>query len=71
MADRALKKIKVRKASNCSKYCIGVNLIGGVTKNNNFLETIKRVRKNIVIKPDAAAAYRSSQELRSSLGADS
>jgi hypothetical protein len=46
-ADSALKKMGVRKASKCSKYCIGVNLTGEVNKNNNFLHTIKRAQKNI------------------------
>lgn len=48
LADRALKKLNIRKASACSKYCIGVNLVGGVAKNNNFRKTIDRVRRNIV-----------------------
>lgn len=48
VADRALKTLQIRKASACSKYCIGVNLIGGVARNNNFRETIERVRRNIV-----------------------
>jgi len=48
IADGAMKQLGVRKASKCSKYCIGVNLTGEVTKNNNFLHTIRHVRKNIV-----------------------
>ena len=48
IADGALKQLGVRKASKCSKYCIGVNLTGEVTKNNNFLHTIRHVRRNIV-----------------------
>ena len=48
ITDSVLKKLGVRKASKCSKYCIGVNLTGEVTKNNNFLHTIKHVRRNIV-----------------------
>lgn len=48
LADSALKKLNIRKASGCSKYCIGVNLVGGVAKNNNFRKTINRVRRNIV-----------------------
>lgn len=48
IADSALKKHGVREVSKCSKYCIGVNLTGKVTKNNNFLHTIKHVQKNIV-----------------------
>lgn len=51
IADRALRQIGVRKASKCSKYCIGVNLTGAVSKNNNFLHTIKHIRKNIVPTP--------------------
>ncbi|MCF6199098.1 MAG: polyphosphate polymerase domain-containing protein [Hyphomicrobiaceae bacterium] len=52
IADTILKDHKVRKASKCSKYCIGVNLIGAVSKNNHFLPTIKRVRENLVATPD-------------------
>jgi len=48
IADRALKQLGIRKASKCSKYCIGVNLTGEVTKNNNFLHTIRHVQRNIV-----------------------
>ena len=50
-ADSSLKQLGVRKANKCSKYCIGVNLTGEVTKNNLFLNTIRHVRRNIV--PDA------------------
>ncbi len=46
--DLALKRMGIRKARKCSKYCIGVNLTGEVAKNNNFLHTIKHARKNIV-----------------------
>jgi hypothetical protein len=56
-ADSALKKMGVRKASKCSKYCIGVNLTGEVNKNNNFLHTIKQVQKNITpIRPATLVA---------------
>lgn len=48
IADRTLKRLGVRKATRCSKYCIGVNLMGEVTKNNNFLHTIRHVQKNVV-----------------------
>lgn len=47
ITDSALKKLGVRKASKCSKYCIGVNLTGEVKKNNNFRHTIRHVKKNI------------------------
>lgn len=56
IADRALKTLCIRKASKCSKYCIGVNLMGEVTKNNNFLHTIKHVRQNIVSSPELSMA---------------
>ena len=55
IVDDALKQLGVRRASKCSKYCIGVNLTGAVTKNNNFLHTIKHVRKNIVPSAPGAA----------------
>jgi len=46
-ADTTLAQLKIRKASKCSKYCIGVNLTKCVSKNNYFLPTLKRVRSNI------------------------
>lgn len=48
IADTVLRSQKIRKASKCSKYCIGVNLTGCVTKNNYFLPTIKHIRQNII-----------------------
>ena len=48
MTDGALKQLGVRKARKCSKYCIGVNLTGEVSKNNNFLHTIRHVQRNVV-----------------------
>ena len=48
IADNALKKLKIKQASKCSKYCIGVSLIGSVRKNNNFLATIKQVKKCVI-----------------------
>ena len=55
IADENLKQLGIRKASKCSKYCIGVNLTGEVTKNNHFLHTIRHVRRNIVRGPRRAA----------------
>lgn len=55
MTDSALKQLGVRKASKCSKYCIGVNLTGEVSKNNNFLHTIRHVQRSIVQCPPRAA----------------
>lgn len=46
--DLSLKRMGIRKARKCSKYCIGVNLTGAVKKNNTFLHTIKRARKNVI-----------------------
>lgn len=54
ITDCAMKKLNIRKAKKCSKYCIGVNLTGKVKKNNNFLHMIKRIRRNI-ISPDHSA----------------
>tara|TARA_B110000977_G_scaffold116699_1_gene150739 strand:- start:8938 stop:9831 length:894 start_codon:yes stop_codon:yes gene_type:complete len=48
-ADSALKKMGVRKASKCSKYCIGANLTGQVSHNNHFLRNIKRAKRNIIL----------------------
>lgn len=45
IASDALKTLRVRKASKCSKYCIGVNLTGGVTKGNSFLPVIRRAKQ--------------------------
>lgn len=56
IADGALKRLRIRTASKCSKYCIGLNLTGEVTRNNNFLHTIKHVRRNIVCDPCFAAS---------------
>jgi len=55
IADSALKTLKIKKAAKCSKYCIGVSLIGHVKKNNYFLETIKQVQR-CLISPDNEAA---------------
>lgn len=52
IADTVLRSQKIRKASKCSKYCIGVNLTGSVTKNNYFLPTIKHIRQNIIAGSD-------------------
>lgn len=48
MADLALKALRVRKASGCSKYCIGVNLIGEAARSNNFRSTLRHVHQNIL-----------------------
>lgn len=50
-ADSALRNLGIRKASKCSKYCIGVNLTGAVEKNNVFLPTIRRARRNLRVLP--------------------
>lgn len=49
--DLALRRMGIRKARKCSKYCVGVSLTGSVRKNNNFLHTIKHARRNIVQRP--------------------
>ena len=48
-ADAALKEVGVRKVSKCSKYCIGANLTGQVSQNNQFLRNIKHAQKNIIL----------------------
>ncbi len=48
IADSALKNLKIKKASKCSKYCIGVSLVGCVKKNNNFLATVKQVQRCLI-----------------------
>lgn len=50
-ADAALRGLGIRKASKCSKYCIGLNLTGAVKKNNAFLSTIRRARRNLSVFP--------------------
>ena len=49
LASDALKELKVRKATKCSKYCVGVNLIGGVKKGNSFLPVIRRARASLQV----------------------
>ncbi len=47
-ADKSFRQLKIRQAQKCSKYCLGLNLTNGVTKNNRFLSTIKHIKKNII-----------------------
>ncbi|MCH9675721.1 MAG: VTC domain-containing protein, partial [Gammaproteobacteria bacterium] len=51
IADRAMKALRIRTASACSKYCLGVNLVGAVNKGNRFLATIRRIRNNVIGPP--------------------
>ncbi|EED32562.1 conserved hypothetical protein [gamma proteobacterium NOR5-3] len=51
VSDKALESLGVKRESGCSKYCIGVNLIGGVDKYNAFGRTLALVRRNIVTAP--------------------
>lgn len=53
VVDRSLKRMGIRRARRCSKYCVGVNLTGAVRKNNNFLHTIRQARRNIIDEPTA------------------
>lgn len=55
-ADLVLKEFGVRTASGCSKYCLGVNLTGAVTKCNTFLPTLRRIVPNIIAPRGAASA---------------
>lgn len=48
LADRALASLGIRQVAKCSKYCVGVNLTGCVSRNNNFLNIIRLARKNIL-----------------------
>lgn len=48
IADRVIRDEHIRKASMCSKYCIGVVLTGLSTKYNNFRPMVRRVRDKIV-----------------------
>lgn len=59
-SDSALKSLRIRKASGCSKYCIGVNLIGGASKCNNFRGTLKKVLPNIL--PNVRADLRDPEK---------
>lgn len=56
VADRTLRRLHARTASSCSKYCLGVNLTGSVFKANNFQQTIRHARRNIVKTPNEALA---------------
>lgn len=48
LADNTIKNLGVRKASKCSKYCLGVNLSGDVDQSNSFLPMIRRISENII-----------------------
>jgi hypothetical protein len=69
VSDRVLESLGVGKESGCSKYCIGVNLIGSVDKHNAFGRTLKRVRQNIIatanaVCPQSAAANSRTHAVR-------
>ena len=48
LADKVMKRLGIRQASKCSKYCLGVNLTGDVKQSNGFLPMIKRISENII-----------------------
>jgi hypothetical protein len=56
-ADNCLSALKIRQASKCSKYCLGLNLTGAVKKNNRFLSTIRHISQNIVTEFGNDAAH--------------
>lgn len=51
IADSALRSLKIRPVSKCSKYCLGANLTHSVRKGNVFLPTIRRAQRNPVQAP--------------------
>ena len=48
LADKVMKRLGIRQASKCSKYCLGVNLSGEVEQSNSFLPMIRRISENII-----------------------
>ncbi len=66
ITDRAMKMLNIRKASKCSKYCVGLNLMGKVRKNNNFLFMIKHIRRNIILPSSGYSIHNRAVELASS-----
>ena len=48
LADKVMKRLGIRQASKCSKYCLGVNLSGEVKQTNSFLPMIRRISENII-----------------------
>ncbi len=48
LADEVMKRMGIRQASKCSKYCLGVNLLGEVRQTNSFLPMVKRISENII-----------------------
>jgi len=46
VSDRVLKSLQLEQASSCSKYCLGLNLLGIVSKGNTFGRTLKHLRLN-------------------------
>lgn len=47
IADQFMRELGFRTASKCSKYCLGVNLVGAVSKNNNFRVTLARIKSSL------------------------
>lgn len=48
VADKVMKRLGIRQASKCSKYCLGVNLSGEVERSNSFLPMIRQISKDII-----------------------
>jgi len=43
LADRVMREHHYHKVKRCSKYCLGLNLIKKVVKNNRFLPILKKL----------------------------
>lgn len=46
-SDRVLKRNRIRQAEGCSKYCIGMALVGEVRKYNKFRSIVKTARSRM------------------------
>ena len=42
-ADKCLRQVQARPTKRCSKYCVGMAVMGEVTRYNRFLPTMKKL----------------------------
>ncbi len=48
LADKVMKHLGIRQAEKCSKYCLGLNLTGLVSRCNDFLPMVRLISHNII-----------------------
>lgn len=41
-----MKKLKIKEASGCSKYCLGIHYFGRMKSHDKFKKTIKFINKH-------------------------